>query len=307
MIKVENITKFYGNVCALDNISFEIQKGEIIGFLGPNGAGKTTTMRIITCYLSPTKGTVKIGNYDIIENPIEVKKCIGYLPENNPLYDDMGVIEYLEFIADLRNLERSIKKEQIKKVVNICGLKGVVSKNIGELSKGYRQRLGFAQAIISDPEILILDEPTSGLDPNQAREVRNLIKELKKQKTVILSTHILSEVQATCDRVLIINKGKIIASGTTDELQSLVAGKEKIYFEIRSNKDVSQNLAQIKNIENIVLIKKEDSILGYEIESKIDIREQLFEIAVENKWIVRDLHQEKISLEDVFRKLTQET
>jgi len=263
MLKIENVTKYYGkDILALDNISFEIQRGEIVGFLGPNGAGKTTTMRILTGYLASTSGTASIAGHDINKDSIEVKKRIGYLPENNPVYEDMGVIEYLEFIAEIRQLPESQKHGRIKHVISVCGLKDVLLKNIGELSRGYKQRLGFAQAILHDPDVLVLDEPTSGLDPNQAREVRSLIRELKKEKTVILSTHILSEVQSVCDRVLIIHKGKIIASGTANELQSLVQSKEKVYFEARTNKDLTALLRSIPQVNEIETKLKEDSVQG---------------------------------------------
>src|SRR5436309_2153162 len=216
-IRVSNLTKYYGNSLAVDNISFEVNKGEILGFLGPNGAGKTTTMKIVTTYMPPTSGEVKIDGLDIEESSLEVRRKIGYLPELNPLYLDMNVIEYLDYVAALDGIPEDKIKKKRNEMISVCGLESVKNKDIGELSKGFKQRVGLAQAMISDPEIIILDEPTSGLDPNQIIEIRNLIKKLGKQKTVILSTHILSEVQATCNRVIIVNKGKIAADGSPEE------------------------------------------------------------------------------------------
>lgn len=304
MIEVQGLTKYYGEILALDNISFKIGRGEIVGFLGPNGAGKTTAMRILTCYLTPTGGSAKVCGYDIIEQPMEVKKKIGYLPEMNPLYEEMSVIEYLEFIAEIRNVEKAVRKNRIKKIVEVCGLKAVLGQNIGELSRGNRQRVGFGQAILHDPEVLILDEPTSGLDPNQAVEVRTLIKGLKKEKTVILSTHILSEVQAICDRVLIINRAKIAASGATAEIQSMVQGREKIYLELKTTDNQEQVLSKLDGVEKVVLVRKESNLRGYEIESKRDIRENLYSLAVSSGWAVVELHRMTASLEEVFRELT---
>ena len=303
MIEAQNITKYYDTFLALDNVSFTVPKGKVVGFLGPNGAGKTTTMRILTYYLTPTKGTAKICGFDINEQPLEARKRIGYLPEMNPIYEDMDIIEYLNFVAKIRHLEGDVDKK-IKEVIRTCRLKDVLEKNIGELSRGYRQRVGFAQAIIHNPEVLIMDEPTSGLDPNQAVEVRELIKELKKEKTVILSTHILAEVQAVCDSVLIINKGKIIVSGTTSELQSMVQGREKATLELKSGIDAQQALKAIPGVENITARRQPQGNTVYEIESQADLREKIFETAVRNNWAVLDLHREKASLEEIFRKLT---
>ena len=212
MIEVKNLTKRYGLTVAVDNVSFDANAGEVLGFLGPNGAGKTTTMRILTCYLSADEGTAKVAGYDVFEESIEVRKRIGYLPESAPLYMDMGVIDYLKFIAQIRHIPKSQRQERIKAVIDTCGLEKVIQKDVGELSRGYRQRLGLAQSLIHDPPILILDEPTSGLDPSQIIEIRNLIKAIGKEKTIIFSTHILPEVSATCSRILIINDGQIVAN-----------------------------------------------------------------------------------------------
>lgn len=232
-IVIENLSKKYGAQRAVDNISFNVKTGEILGFLGPNGAGKTTTMKMITNYISIGEGEISIGGKSIKDDPDELKKHIGYLPENNPLYLDMPVIDYLEFCASLQGVEKSRVQERIREMVNKCGLNAEKHKKIGELSKGYRQRVGLAQAMIHDPAILILDEPTTGLDPNQIVEIRKLIRDLGKEKTVILSTHILPEVEATCDRILIINKGKIVADGTSETLRAQAQGQEVLKVKSR--------------------------------------------------------------------------
>ena len=226
MIELQNVSKKYGSAFAVKDISFKVEQGEILGFLGPNGAGKTSTMKMLTCYMPPTEGDIVVQGMSVMENSMEIRKMIGYLPENTPLYEDMGVVEYLKFIADIRRIEAGRQKDAIDRVVADAGLEDVVYKDISELSKGYRQRVGLAQAIIHDPAILVLDEPTTGLDPNQIVEIRRLIKNLGEKKTVIFSTHIMQEVQATTDRVLIINKGQIAAQGTADELQASVEGQQ---------------------------------------------------------------------------------
>ncbi|MCD4681153.1 MAG: ATP-binding cassette domain-containing protein, partial [Bacteroidales bacterium] len=231
-IVVENFTKKFGAQKAVDNISFSVRTGEVLGFLGPNGAGKTTTMKAITTFLAPTEGSISVGNFSIFENPDEVRKLIGYLPDNNPLYADMGVIDYLKFVAELQKIDRNIIKDRILEMIEICGLEGEKHKKIGELSKGYQQRVGLAQALIHDPEVLILDEPTAGLDPNQIVEIRELIRKIGREKTVILSSHILAEVEATCDRIMIINKGKIVADGTSANLRKQAQGREILKISI---------------------------------------------------------------------------
>ena len=233
-ISVKNLTKKFGEQMAVDDISFEVKTGEILGFLGPNGAGKTTTMKIITCYMPPTAGIVEIDGFDIFHHSMEVRKKIGYLPEMNPLYHDMNVLDYLEYSAQLHGLRGPAAHQRIREMVHVCGLESVRHKDIGEMSKGFRQRVGLAQAMIHEPDVLILDEPTSGLDPNQIVEIRNLIKHLGRAKTVILSTHILTEVQATCDRVLIINDGRIVADGSPELLQQEFHGDECVPLELRT-------------------------------------------------------------------------
>jgi len=308
MIEVKNLTKYYGETLAVDDISFEIKKGEIVGFLGPNGAGKTTTLKILTCYMPPSSGTAFIAGHDIFEESISVRKNIGYLPESNPLYLEMGVVEYLRFIARMRNIQPENINKRIKYAVEICGLKDVIHKDIGELSKGFRQRVGFAQTIIHDPPILIMDEPTVGLDPNQIAEIRDLIKELGKEKTVVLSSHILPEVQATCDKVIIINRGKIVAEGTTEELQLMVQGKEKMYIKLKGDKnDILQKLNAVANVESIAVRDKEaDDIFGYvvDVAAKADIRESLYRFSIDNKFPILEMKREIVSLEELFRRLT---
>lgn len=305
MIQIQNITKTFGKVTALNNISFNIEDNQILGLLGPNGAGKTTLMRIITGYLSQDSGKVLIDGEEVTVGNIETKRIIGYLPENNPLYEDMNVYEYLKFIAETRG----VNNNRIKEVIEICKLKDVVLRNISELSKGYRQRVGFAAAIMHNPKILILDEPTAGLDPNQAHEARQLIKEFKKDKIVVLSTHILSEVEEIADRVVIINKGQIVAEGNIDELHSLVLKRNVIRFGGRFNQDLTKYLSTVvEGIYKITLVSEEDGIQEYEIETvtDIDIREQLFNLAIRNNWSLVELHRVSISLQDVFRELTKD-
>jgi ABC-2 type transport system ATP-binding protein len=308
MITVKNLTKNYGDLKAVDDVSFDLPTGEILGFLGPNGAGKTTTVRIITCYMLPTSGLVEVDGQNAREHSLEVRKKIGYLPENAPLYSDMTVLDYLHFIMGLRNIPREHFNSRTREITQICGLEQVINRNIGELSKGFKQRVGLAQAMVHDPEILILDEPTSGLDPNQIAEIRDLIKELGKQKTVILCTHILPEVEATCGRVLIINQGKIVADGTPAELQSGFQGMTRIWLELKTDSgDVLDKLLKLKNVEKATQISADDvgsKKFTIECASGLDPREDLFHLAVQNQWIVLELKKEQASLEDVFRQLT---
>jgi ABC-2 type transport system ATP-binding protein len=308
MITVKNLIKKYGELKAVDNVTFEVHTGEILGFLGPNGAGKTTTVRIITCYLSPTSGMVEVDGQNAWEHSLEVRRKIGYLPENAPLYSDMNVLDYLHFIMGLRDIPPERFNSRTKEITEICGLESVLNRNIGELSKGFRQRVGLAQAMVHDPEILILDEPTSGLDPNQIAEIRDLIRELGKEKTVILCTHILPEVEATCGRVLIIHQGKIVADGTPAELQSGFQGMTKIWMELKTDsEDVIDRLLKLKNVEKATQISADDGGLKkftIECASGVDLREDLFHLAVQNQWIILELKKEQASLEDVFRQLT---
>jgi len=308
MIRVKNLTKRYGELKAVDDVTFDVHTGEILGFLGPNGAGKTTTVRIVTCYMPPTSGWVEVDGLSVFEHPLEVKRKIGYLPENAPLYSEMSVLDYLHFIMGLREIPKERFSQRTRDITEICGLESVIHRNIGELSKGFKQRVGLAQAMVHDPEILILDEPTSGLDPNQIAEIRSLIKELGKEKTVILCSHILPEVEATCGRVLIINEGKIVADGTPSELQSSFQGRERIYLELKTPfTDVQTKLANIENVEKVEEITTNGNDLKkftIECAQGVDLREKIFSLAVENHWVLLEMRKEQVSLEDVFRQLT---
>ncbi len=305
-IIVENLTKKFGTQRAVDNVSFKVKTGEVLGFLGPNGAGKTTTMRAITTFLTPNEGTIKFGNLSIYDHPDEIKKHIGYLPENNPLYQDMPVIDYLRFCARLQGIKKSKIKSKILKMVDLCGLEGEKHKKIGELSKGYQQRVGLAQALIHDPEVLIFDEPTAGLDPNQIVEIRKLIKKIGKEKTVILSSHILAEVEATCDRIMIINKGKIVADGTSDELRKHTQGKEilKITIEDGEKNEIFKALQKINSVEVVDFIDK--NLNSFEIQSKPEMssKKAIFKMCIEKAWTLTELTPFETKLEDVFRELT---
>jgi len=304
MIEVKDLSKHFGPTRAVDDISFSIGKGEIVAFLGPNGAGKTTTMRMLTGYLIPTKGKCLINGIDVTEEPIKTKELIGYLPEDNPLYPDMKVYEYLEFIGEIRKIKDL--KNRVREVAEICGVTNVMNKEIGTLSRGYRQRVGVAQAIIHNPDILILDEPTEGLDPNQVIELRNLIKELGKEKTVMLSTHILSEAEATCERVLIINKGKLVADGSKNEIRMMAKGGETILLELIAKQNPINELKQISGIKEVTEKKSEDNHYQYELLSEKDVREIIFDTAVNKNWKIIELHRRATSLEDIFRELTKE-
>ena len=307
MIEVRELTKSYGTTVAVNNVTFDAHAGEVLGFLGPNGAGKTTTMRILTCYLSADAGTATVAGYDVFEESVEVRKHIGYLPESAPLYTDMGVIEYLNFMTQVRNIPKSQRKERIRTVIDTCGLDDVIQKDIGELSKGYRQRVGLAQSLIHDPPILILDEPTSGLDPNQISEIRNLIKNIGQEKLVLFSTHILPEVSATCSRILIINNGKIVANGTPEELSSQAKGEEIVHITIRGSQETIE--AQLNALEFVSQwnhIGTDNGTVSYQINAAqgSDAAEALFRVVVENGWSLTELRQESVDLEDVFRNLT---
>ncbi len=306
MIEVTSLTKRYGEFLAVDNISFSVPTGQVLGFLGPNGAGKTTTVRIITCYMPPTVGSITIDGLDVVEQSMDVRRKIGYLPESAPLYPEMDVLEYLEFILALRGNQDG-KNRRIKQVVEMCGLGDVVARPISELSKGYRQRVGLAQAMIHDPEILVLDEPTVGLDPNQIAEIRNLIKELGRMKTVILCTHILPEVEATCDHVMIINRGKIVANGSPAALQQSLAGKITIRIEVDQPVDaIRPKLMELDGIESVkVLSQNGTSKCEILCRAGSDPRAAIYHRAVENRWTLLEMSRDASSLEDVFRELTK--
>jgi ABC-2 type transport system ATP-binding protein len=299
-VSVQNLTKIYGAQRAIDNISFEAKKGEILGFLGPNGAGKTTTMKILTCFIPQTEGNATVCGFDVAQNPLEVRRQVGYLPEHNPLYKDMYVKEYLTFVASVHKLDKP--KQRVAEMVERVGLGVEQNKPIAALSKGYRQRVGLAQAMLHDPSVLILDEPTSGLDPNQLVEIRKVIKDLGKEKTVIFSTHIMQEVQALCDRVMIINKGKIVADDTIETLQNRMTGESLVTVEFLQSVD-KKKLLTIKDVKNV---QKLDGN-RYQLSSAMDkdIRQEVFRYAVDNQLVMIEMRKEIFSVEDVFQELTK--
>lgn len=312
MISVKNLTKYYGDFQALKGISFEIKSGEIVGILGPNGAGKSTTLRILTCYFNPTSGDAIIDGKSILDEENNVKKIIGYLPESAPLYNDMCVFDYLVYMADIQELERSKLNERLHYVVNVCGLKEVISKPIGELSKGYKQRVGLAGAIIHDPKILILDEPTNGLDPNQIVEIRELIKELGKEKTVLVSTHILSEVEATCSRAIIINKGNIIADDTPENLSLNFGNNDKsstIKISIKTNDNIESVKEKLLSVSDIYKVEIEDNFNNIKeltiYSNSEEPRDEIYRFIKSTDWIIYEMMRVKENLETVFHTLTK--
>ena len=301
-VSVNHLSKVYGSQRAVDDLSFEVEAGEILGFLGPNGAGKSTTMKIITCFLPPTEGTVSIDEFNIQDHPLEIRKRVGYLPKHNPLYLDMYVHEFLEFVGRIYNLSKADRKRRIPEIIEMTGLGREQHKKIGMLSKGYRQRVGLCQALIHDPEVLILDEPTSGLDPNQIVDIRQLIKEVGKDKTVIFSSHILSEVEAIAERVLIIDRGKMVADAPTDQIRKLSKDETKIEVEFdKAGFDISavEKLAGVSRVE-----ASGDTLFQIYSDSEVDIRRDLFQICVEQENVILSLNKQTYTLEEAFRKLT---
>ena len=311
MIKVKNLTKYYSNLCAVDQISLDIQQGEILGLLGPNGAGKTTTLRMLTGFLQPSAGSIHVKNYSIDEHPLEVKRILGYLPESAPLYHDMLVYDYLNYVADIRGVDKDQKIKRIRKLADLCGINEVMHQPINELSKGYKQRVGLAHAMMNDPEILVLDEPTSGLDPNQIVEIRQIIKQIGKEKTIILSTHILSEAEATCDRVVIINRGKIVADGSTESLKEFAVDKKNIHLSLKnaSFKSVQSVLSAIDGITGVSRVEETDSQLDVRLgcRSSIDPRAVIYENIKQTDWVLLEFYQKTQTLENIFRELTRES
>lgn len=305
-IVVSNLTKLYGSQRAVDDISFQVKTGEILGFLGPNGAGKTTTMKVLTAYMAPNAGNVQVGPYDLMEQSEAIKQHIGYLPENNPLYLEMPVLEYLSFVAEVQGVPKSDVPARLRLIVGKCGLDREKHKKIGELSKGYRQRAGLAQAMIHDPDILILDEPTTGLDPNQIVEIRNLIREIGQEKTVILSTHILPEVEATCDRILIINQGKIVADGTPETLRNRQQGQFVFNTLIKGGESgaMAKQLRALPQITGVEILPKQAGRFRITTNADMPFRESLFQYCVEQNWMLLELTPEAESLETIFRDLT---
>ena len=312
MIHVDNLTKFYSDFCAVDHICLDIDKGEIVGLLGPNGAGKTTTLKMMTGYFPPTEGDIRVNDFTIAENPLQIKKMIGYLPESSPFYNDMLVYDYLNYVAKVRGIASDKRHARLRYLSDLCGLSEIMHKSIGELSKGLNQRVGLAHAMMSDPEILILDEPTQGLDPNQIVEIRTLIKKIGKEKTVIFSTHILSEAEATCDRIIIINRGKIVADGKTEGLKHN-AGQSSILNISLKNAELEDVRLKIKSIDGVEAVKRvnpdDDGILTVAVtcRSATDLREAIYMKIKSTDWIILNYFQEEQSLETIFRDLTRKT
>lgn len=312
MIKVEGLTKRYARTVAVDDISFEVEKGQIVGFLGPNGAGKTTTMRVLTCFLPPTTGTATVAGFDVLEQPLEVKKRIGYLPETPPLYPEMEVREYITFVGKLKGVPKSDLARRVDQVIERCAVGDVREKLISKLSKGYRQRVGLAQALIHNPDVLILDEPTAGLDPKQQHEARELIHNLAGEHTIILSTHILPEVEQSCDHVIIINKGKLVATDSVKNLTSRLRGSEMVAVEVESNNgalrqsEVQQRLEQVSGVSRVVSREPRDGRYSFEIESLQGrhIRPDLAKAVVGSGWNLTELRAVGLSLEEIFLQLT---
>ncbi|MGQ9627536.1 MAG: ABC transporter ATP-binding protein [Anaerolineae bacterium] len=303
MIEVKNLTRYYGDVPAIRDVSFSVQKGEILGFLGPNGAGKTTTMRILTGFLPPSDGTARVAGFDVFEDSLEVRRRVGYMPETVPLYPEMTVRGYLDFMATIRKAKD--RRAQVEKVMEICNIADKAETLIGKLSKGYRQRVGLAQALAHDPEVLILDEPTIGLDPKQIIEVRELIKSLGGERTIILSTHILPEVSQTCGRVLIINDGKIVAEDTPERLTSRLKGAERIHLEVENPSD--ELPLRLKKVDGVLSVESQGDG-AYEVECALgkDLRPEIARAVIEGGWSLRELRSVTMSLEEVFLKLTTE-
>ncbi len=304
MIEVSGLTKSYGTHLAINDLNFKINKGEVVGFLGPNGAGKSTTMKILTGFMAATQGTAKVCGFDVFENPIEVKKRIGYLPETPPVYLDMLVFDYLEYVAQLKGVEKSKIKSSVERAIEQTHLGSVQKRLIQNLSKGFKQRVGIAQALVSDPEVLILDEPTVGLDPKQVAEIRDLIKELKGKHTIILSTHILPEVQSTCERIIIINKGQIVAQDTLSNLSKIKSGSRKVKLKVRnSNANIS---ATLKGITGVLNAEQQNGGIDWTIdtEDNDEVIEQIAMQVIQSKWGLSEITSAKADLEDIFIKLT---
>lgn len=311
MIEVRDLTKHYDTVRALKGISFQVEKGEIVGFLGPNGAGKSTAMKILTCYMPQTGGTVRVDGHDINEDSLAVRQRIGYLPESNPLYVDMMVYDYLRYVASVRGVEAKRVDERVAAVAKMCGIADRLAQTIGTLSKGYKQRVGLAQALIHDPDILILDEPTSGLDPNQIVEIRNLIKDLGREHTIILSTHNLPEVMATCSRMIIIHDGKLVADGTPSELEAREDEHLRLSLVLRGADEATARaaLAAVDGLDSVT--PKPTTVpdaVAFELVGPqgSQAQEALFRLAVDRGWVILELHRQVLDLEGIFRKLTQE-
>jgi len=311
MIHVENLTKYFGSLCAVDQINLDIRKGEILGLLGPNGAGKTTTLRMLTGFIRPSSGTIRVKDYNIDDHSLEVRKLLGYLPESSPLYHDMLVYDYLDYVADIREVDKKKKLSRIREMAELCGLNEVMHKPVAELSKGYKQRVGLAHAMMKDPEILVFDEPTSGLDPNQIIEIREIIRKIGKEKTIIFSTHILSEAEATCDRVVIINQGKIVADGHMESLKQSASGDYSIHLALQNAdpEGVQKELSSIAGVVGMSPAEVAAGILRVKLScrSADDLRVQVYERIKKTNWILLEFYQETQSLENVLQKLRLES
>lgn len=314
MVEARALCKDYGTARAVDGISFKVDRGEVVGFLGPNGAGKSTTMKMLTGFLRPTSGAAFIGGIAVQDSPLDAQRKLGYLPESAPLYDDMMVIDFLRYVGALRGVEGALLSQRLKDICKRCGLMSVLGKDIGQLSKGYRQRVGLAQALVHDPDLLILDEPTSGLDPNQIVEIRELIKDLGRDKTVLLSTHILPEVQATCGRIIIIADGKLVADDTPDSLTEKDAGAVvSVVVKAKNGTPLDRGVVEgvLKNLPGVRTVDLADGegtgTLGFTLRAQgnSDPREAIFAAAVNNDFVLLDMHRERVSLEDTFRRLTR--
>jgi ABC-2 type transport system ATP-binding protein len=325
MIEADALTKRYGSLRALDKVSFEVHRGEVVGFLGPNGAGKSTTMRILTCFISASSGTAKVHGFDVFDDPLEVRKRVGYLPQRAPLYGDMSVWEYLAFVADMRGLERSTFKRRMRGIVEVCGLAQVLGKDIRDLSHGYRQRVGLGQALVHDPPILILDEPTADLDPNEKAEVIRYIKEIGKERTILLSTHNLSEVEAACARAIIVSKGRVVADGPLDEVR---AKSDKVRYVVMVHEqrvldgvegyrsggkkpptaaEVQEALASLPKASGVMELPTDDKAHRFQFMAplSVDLRPELFQLMVQKGWLMLELRRDAQTLEDVFKALTK--
>ncbi|WP_437959707.1 ATP-binding cassette domain-containing protein [Sorangium sp. So ce119] len=322
MIEASSLTKRYGSLRALDKVSFEVHRGEVVGFLGPNGAGKSTTMRILTCFISASAGTARVHGYDVFDEPLDVRRKLGYLPQRAPLYGEMNVWEYLSFVADMRGLDQSVFKKRMKGIVEVCGLAQVLGKDIGTLSHGYRQRVGLGQALVHDPPILILDEPTSDLDPNEKAEVIRYIKEIGKERTILLSTHNLSEVEAACARAIIVSKGRVVADGPLDEIRAksgkvryVITVHEKRVFEgggagarkPPTAQEVQEALSRLPGVTSVTELPTDDSAHSFQLLGALggDIRPELFQLIVQKGWLLLEMRRDSQSLEDVFKSLTR--
>ena len=304
-IQVQDVNKNFGQFKAVQDLSFNIKKGEIVGFLGPNGAGKTTTMRLLTSYYTPDTGKILINGVDNAEHDLETRKSIGYLPENNPLYEDLLVSEYLSFIADLRGMKGPIRKNNLEQTIEEAGLSEVFHRPISELSKGYHQRVGLAGAILHRPSILNLDEPTEGLDPNQRISMRDLVKSLGVERTVLVTTHVMQEVETTCERVLVINRGRLIADSPVEDILKLTPSLRRVYIEVQGN-EVKNHLLQLESVESVDQMSSDHGIekYGINLSGSEDARPHIYKLATKNNWVLWELHEEQMKLEDVFQTLT---